>query len=260
MHVKTATKTKEPTKAAEARDGTSAPQKRAQAYEEFASRIGDHEIVEGVLTKLLSPADTKPITMVVDDATLACLEHDWRVKEAVEKTGHPFRDILKNCQLVLDGQPDYPSTWPIRWPCGFIPEEHGRRIRAVLFLVWAFSADDLGDDDLMHRHDRAVDWMAHYVAGVDLTAARVRLDAEDRKLRKQRQGLAKARNTLGKKGEATAAEVERRWKASTRTEHERVFFITKSMNKDGWKISKRWVRQIIADRKLRTAQTKGELH
>jgi len=191
-------------KGGEAEQGRKAPQRRAQAYEEFASRIGDHEIVEGVLTKYPSPADTKPITFVVDDATLACLEHDWRVKEAVEKTGHPFRDILKNCQLVLGGQPDSPSTWPIRWPCGFIPEEHGQRIRAVLFLVWAFSADDLGDDDLTHRHDRAVDWMAHYQAGVDLTAARTRQAAEHRRRQEGGKGRTKVR-------EHNVEEVKRLW-------------------------------------------------
>ena len=224
------------------REPAKGTQKRARAYEEFASRIGDHEIVEGVLTKYPSPADTKPITMVVDDATLACLEHDWRVKEAVEKTGHPFRDILKNCQLVLDGQPDYPSTWPIRWPCGFIPEEHGRRIRAVLFLVWAFSADDLGDDDLMHRHDRAVDWMAHYVAGVDLTAARVRLDAERR--RRQNGGRASA---MSENRKAVSLDtIRKEWNRLTNPKHERAAIIAGNLG-----LSARQVRRLVKKVDLR---------
>jgi hypothetical protein len=226
----------------EGQSGESAAQRRARAYEEFASRIGDHEIVEGVLTKYPSPADTKPITFVVDDSALECLEHDWRVKEAVEKTGHSFGEILKNCQLVLDGQPNSPSTWPIRWPCGFIPEEHGRRIRAVLFLVWAFSADDLGDDDLMHRHDRAVDWMAHYVAGVDLTAARVRLDAEHR--RRQNGGRATAMSE--NRNAVSLDTIRKEWNRLTNPKHERAMIIAGNLG-----LSDRQVRRLVKKADLR---------
>jgi hypothetical protein len=117
---------------------------------------------------------------MADDATLSCFEHDWRIEEAVEKTGHSFREILKECQLVLGGQPDYPDTWPIRWPPGYISPEHGPLVRAVLFLTWQPSADDYRDEDLQRRHNRAVDWMAHHVAGVHLTAEHRRRQAGGR--------------------------------------------------------------------------------
>jgi hypothetical protein len=66
-------------------------------------------------------------------------------------------------------------------------------VRAVLLLVWAFSKDDLRDDDLNRRHDRVPDWMAHYVAGRQLTAehrrrqagGRAAANSEDRTARRE---------------------------------------------------------------------------
>jgi len=168
--------------AQEARVGAKGRRTRSKIVEEFANYI-DHEnrqIVPEARRTPLAWTSIKPVKMNVDDATLACLEHDRRIKEAVAKTGHTFRDILKNCQLVLDGQPEYPDTWPIRWPCGFVTAENGHLVRAALLLVWAFNRDDLGDEDLRRRHDRAVDWMAHYVAGVKLTAEYKRRQAGGR--------------------------------------------------------------------------------
>jgi hypothetical protein len=191
-------------------------EERAETVEEFRVYLGDHEWLEEARTRVLSPSDMKPVTMNVDDATLACLEGHWRVQEAVKATGHSFREILKECQLVLDGNPDYPSGWTIRWPCGFIPSrygpsehghasEHGRLVRAVLFLVWPFSvgyqvwleagrprhlmlmwplSTDSCDDfrrELERRHNAAVTWTAHYGAEVNSTAQQVKLDAEHRR-------------------------------------------------------------------------------
>jgi len=155
-----------------------APVGQGQVVEEFANYV-DHGTIQDLRTTHLPPADMRPIT-IADDATLSCLEHDWRVQEAVKKTGHSLREILKECQLVLGGQPDYPDTWPIRWPCGYVLREHGPLVRAVLLLSWHPSAEDYRDEDLKRRHDRTVDWIAQYVSGMRLTAEHRRRQAGGR--------------------------------------------------------------------------------
>jgi hypothetical protein len=158
--------------------GPKTPVERARVVEEFGNYV-DHGTIQVLRTTHLPPADARPITMA-DDVTLSCLEHDWRIEEAVKATGHSFREILKECHLVLGGQPDYPDTWPIRWPCGYVSSEHGHLVRAVLFLTWHPSADDYRDEDLQRRHERTVDWMAQYLAGVHATAEHRRRQAGGR--------------------------------------------------------------------------------
>jgi len=159
-------------------EGPKAPEEQARLVEEFGNYV-DNRTIQVLRTTSLPPKDKRPITKA-DDATLSCLEHDWRVEEAVKATRHSFREILKECHLVLGGQPDYPDTWPIRWPCGYISPEHGPLVRAVLFLTWHPSADDYRDEDLQRRHDRAVDWLAQYVSSVRLTAEHRRRQAGGR--------------------------------------------------------------------------------
>jgi len=191
--------------------GPKTPEERAQVVEEFANYV-DHGTIQALRITHLPPTDMRPIT-IADDATLSCLEHDWRVEEAVKATGHSFREILRKCQLILGGQPDYPDTWPIRWPCGFISTEHGLVVRAVLFLTWHPSADEYRDEDLKRRHAKAVDWMAHYVAGRHLTAEHRRRQAGGRaaagsEVRNQnREAVIKAWSSLKNRPERDRASI-----------------------------------------------------
>jgi hypothetical protein len=221
--------------------GPKAPEGRARVVEEFANYV-DHGTIQVLRTTHLLPTDTRSITMA-DDAYLSCLECDWRVKDAVEKTGHSFREILKECQLVLGGQPDYPDTWPIRWPPGYISPAHGHLVRVVLFLTWHPSADDYRDEDLQRRHGRTVAWMADYEAAVRLTAAH-----------RSRQAGGKAARK--KQGDFTTGEVKRRWMESKVPENSRASAIAASMAKDEHPISATRVRQIVRTLGLRKEKRK----
>ena len=214
--------------------------KRRKIVEEFANYVDyeKREIVPEARRRILSSSDVDPVRMNVVDATLAGLVHDWRVKDAVAKTGHTFQEILTNCQLLLDGQPDYPDTWTIRWPCGFIAPDNGHLVRAALLLVWAFNDDDPRDENLQRRHERAVDWMAHYVAGVRLTA-------EHRRRQAGGHGAA-----ASDKRTANRKAVVRQWMSlSNRPTHERAAIIADRLG-----ITARHVRRLLRKSGLRRAR------